>query len=41
MKKEDGYVSALTAALTFGMLAGCGQIRFIDGGEKKELRRLC
>ena len=39
MKKRRWICLALTAALTFGMLAGCGQMKDLsDGGEKKELQ---
>ena len=37
MKKRRWICLALTAALTFGMLAGCGQMKDLsDGGEKKD-----
>mgnify|MGYP000900984327 CR=1 FL=1 len=41
MKKRRWICLALTAALTFGMLAGCGQMKDLsDGGEKKELQKV-
>ena len=41
MKKRRWICLALTAALTFGMLAGCGQKKDLsDGGEKKELQKV-
>ena len=41
MKKRRWICLALTAALTIGMLAGCGQKKDLsDGGEKKELQKV-
>ena len=41
MKKRRWICLALTAALTFGMLAGCGQKKDLsDGGEKKKLQKV-
>ena len=41
MKKRRWICLALTAALTIGMLAGCGQKKDLsDGGEKKKLQKV-
>ena len=41
MKKRRWICLALTAALTIGMLAGCGQKKDLsDGGEKKKLQKI-